>query len=164
MSASRAFTNLKDDSLLQCLVLGGLSTSSFCTAYFLSPRSQRHPYLLWTSLFISLSGLTIFLPLPAIPSSLKLEKDNEKEEKKRRDRKGKGKMRMDASYEVLGDSEGMVSEEEDDVDAVNGEIVRGEMERFRFEQVLRMGFAGVGFAMSVVGIWGDGASDLVIIY
>ena len=30
-------------------------------------------------------------------------------------------------------------------------------------QVIRTAIAGVGFAMSVIGIWGDGAADLVII-
>jgi len=83
----------------------------------------------------------------------------------RRDRKGKGRQ-MDASYEVLGasdrESEGTASGEEMEED-VNGEEVREQMEGFMMTQVVRTVVAGIGFAMSVVGIWGDGAADLVII-
>ena len=73
---------------------------------------------------------------------------------------------MDASYEVLGtsdrESEGTLSGEEAEED-VNGEEVREQMEGFVVSQVLRTAIAGIGFAMSVVGIWGDGSSDVVII-
>lgn len=72
---------------------------------------------------------------------------------------------MDASYEVLGasdrDSEGTVSETEEE--EVNGEEIRERMKGFTTGQLVRTAIAGVGFAMSVVGIWGDGAADLVII-
>jgi len=76
---------------------------------------------------------------------------------------------MDASFEVLsgnaGDSnsEGMNSSGEDEIDElVNGEDVREEMEEFKLKQVVRSAVAGVGFAMSVVGIWGDGGVPVVI--
>jgi autophagy-related protein 33 len=72
---------------------------------------------------------------------------------------------MDASYEVLGhdsNSEGTQSGEELE-EEVNGEEVRGQMEIFMTSQVIRTIVAGVGFAMSVVGIWGDGATNAVII-
>jgi len=73
---------------------------------------------------------------------------------------------MDASYEVLGasdrDSEGTASGEEMEED-VNGEGVREQMEGFMMTQLVRTAVAGIGFAMSIVGIWGDGAADLVII-
>ncbi|KAI9753217.1 MAG: Poly [ADP-ribose] polymerase 1 [Chaenotheca gracillima] len=38
----------------------------------------------------------------------------------------------------------------------NGEEVRKGMERFQLGQAVRTGFAGVGFLMSIVGLWGDG--------
>lgn len=73
---------------------------------------------------------------------------------------------MDASFEVLGsasdrDSEGTLSgaEEED----VNGEEIRERMEGFTKGQIVRTGIAAVGFFMAIVGIWGDGAADLVVI-
>lgn len=72
---------------------------------------------------------------------------------------------MDASYEVLGqdsNSEGTASEVEID-DEVNGEEVREKIKSFRKNQLLRTAIAGVGFAMSVIGIWGDGAADLIVI-
>lgn len=47
----------------------------------------------------------------------------------------------------VGDEEGS---------GVNGEMVRRAMERFQLAQGVRAGFAGMAFAMSVVGIWGDG--------
>lgn len=40
---------------------------------------------------------------------------------------------------------------------VNGEIVRAEMDRECSLQRMRTWIAGIGFSMSVVGIWGDGA-------
>jgi autophagy-related protein 33 len=74
-------------------------------------------------------------------------------------RKGKGRQ-IDASYDLLGpdsNSEGTLSGEELDED-VNGEEVRQQMEGFMTSQIARTVVAGVGFAMSVVGIWGDGAA------
>ena len=72
---------------------------------------------------------------------------------------------MDASYEVLGhdsNSEGTQSGEEGE-EEVNGEEMREQMEGFMTSQIIRTIVAGLGFAMSVVGIWGDGAADVVII-
>ncbi|RPB17114.1 hypothetical protein P167DRAFT_479492 [Morchella conica CCBAS932] len=40
---------------------------------------------------------------------------------------------------------------------VNGEVVRGGLERWRRWGLVRGGLLGMGFAMGVVGIWGDGA-------
>jgi len=37
------------------------------------------------------------------------------------------------------------------------------MEGFMTSQIARTVVAGLGFAISLVGIWGDGAADLVII-
>lgn len=76
---------------------------------------------------------------------------------------------MDASYEVLGASDRDSSSErttsdEEVVEEVNGEELRVQMEGFQKSQIIRTVVAGVGFMMSVVGIWGDGsAGDVVII-
>lgn len=72
---------------------------------------------------------------------------------------------MDASYEVLGhdaNSEGTLSGEEAE-DEVNGEEVRQQMEGFMTSQIVRTVVAGLGFAVSLIGLWGDGAADVVII-
>ena len=52
---------------------------------------------------------------------------------------------------------------EDLEDDVNGEEVREEMEGFMLTQIVRTCVSGMAFAMSVVGIWGDGAADLVVV-
>ena len=40
---------------------------------------------------------------------------------------------------------------------VNGEKVESEMARERKVQRVRSWIAGLGFAMGVIGVWGDGA-------
>jgi len=160
-SASRAFTNLTTVSLTHLRTLAGISGSSFLLAYLLSPRSQKHPYLLWTALFVAGSGVTDLV----LPSSVLKASASPRTSQKPRDRKGKGRQQMDASYEVLGhdsNSEGTQSGEELE-DDVNGEEVREQMEGFMTSQIVRTVVAGLGFAMSVIGIWGDGAADVVII-
>jgi autophagy-related protein 33 len=129
-------------------------------AYLLSPRGQKHPYLLWTTAFVASSGLMDFILRPSATKTI----TNARTGEKQRDKKGKGRQ-MDASYEVLGhdsNSEATYSGEELDED-VNGETVREKMEGFMTSQIARTIVAGLGFAMSVIGIWGDGAVDVVII-
>lgn len=73
---------------------------------------------------------------------------------------------MEASYEVLGSgldahSEGAASGEEIDSEAeVNGEEVRVEVEAFLKKQMVRCAIAGLGFILSVVGVWGDGVAPV----
>ncbi|CAL3964276.1 hypothetical protein PZA11_001674 [Diplocarpon coronariae] len=159
-SASKAFTNLTYVSLNNLRALAAASSTSFLFAYILSPRSQKHPYLLWTSLLVVSSGFTEYAlrgytPKPAAgPKSIKPKSQ-------------KSQVRqMDSSYEVLGasdrESEGNASGEEPDED-VNGEEVRQELEGFMLTQIARTVIAGVGFSMSIVGLWGDGAADLLFI-
>lgn len=71
---------------------------------------------------------------------------------------------MEASYEVLGDSnsDGTASGEEMD-EEVNGEEVKVALEGFLVNQAVKTVIAGIGFAMSVVGIWGDGVAENVVI-
>ncbi|KAK2626518.1 hypothetical protein QTJ16_003693 [Diplocarpon rosae] len=157
-SASKAFTNLTYVSLTHLRALTAASSTSFLFAYLLSPRSQKHPYLLWTSLVVASSGfaeyaLRGYTPRPAAgPKFIK-----------QKSQKSQGRQ-MDSSYEVLGasdrDSEGTGSGEELDED-INGEEVRQELEGFMVTQTARTIIAGIGFAMSIVGLWGDGAADLV---
>ncbi|RDW84966.1 hypothetical protein BP6252_02556 [Coleophoma cylindrospora] len=157
-NASRAFTNLTTLSLTHLRTLAGLSSSSFLLAYFLSPRSQKHPYLLWTTILVGLAGTSdLFLPASTRQKSITLPKQQ-------RAKTSKNSRHMEASYEVLGDSnsEGTVSGEEMD-DEVNGEEVKVALEGFLVNQAVKTIIAGIGFAMSVVGIWGDGVADGVVI-
>lgn len=76
-----------------------------------------------------------------------------REAEQQRLKKGK---KMEASYEVVCDSNSEAGMSDPDEEAVNGEEIRRAMESFRFSQSVRTGIAGLAFAMSVVGIWGDG--------
>lgn len=54
-------------------------------------------------------------------------------------------------------SKSYVMVEDEDEGNVNGEKVEAEMSRERRVQGVRALVSGLGFAMGVVGIWGDGA-------
>ncbi len=54
-------------------------------------------------------------------------------------------------------SKSYVMVEDEDERSVNGEKVEMEMSRERRVQGVRALVSGIGFAMGVVGIWGDGA-------
>lgn len=75
---------------------------------------------------------------------------------------------MDASYEVLStsaatsdrDSEGSEVDVEEDV---NGEEVREGVERLVVGSATKAVLSGIGFAMAVIGIWGDGVADIIVV-
>lgn len=67
---------------------------------------------------------------------------------------------MVASYEVLGDSHTEEGDNEFVDEEVNGEEVRSEVEVFVRDQLVRTAVAGLGFAVAVLGIWGDGAHQV----
>lgn len=75
---------------------------------------------------------------------------------------------MEASYEVLGDapseSTSVSGDAEDDgsaAEAQNGEEVGAEVADFVRGRILQTGLAAAGFAISVVGIWGDGVQRVL---
>lgn len=68
---------------------------------------------------------------------------------------GFGSSKGDVEREERGYVE--VEREGEGQQLVNGEKVEGEMQREGRVQMVRTVLAGVGFAMGVVGIWGDGA-------
>lgn len=75
-------------------------------------------------------------------------------QQRKRERKGK----MEASYEVLGDSHSEGTSASDEAEEnINGEEVRNVMEGFKLGETVRFALSGLAFAMSIVGIWGDGA-------
>lgn len=151
-SASLVFTNLTTRALTDLRILAGISTSSFLLAYVFSPRGARHPYLLWTSLLVVTSGFTDLVLRPERAKTI-----TDAKQARTKDRKMKG--RMDSSYEVVGDShsEGNGSTSDEGEEEVNGEEIRSAMEAFKFSQSARAGISALGFAVSVVGLWGDGA-------
>ncbi|KAL2169207.1 hypothetical protein VTG60DRAFT_6371 [Thermothelomyces hinnuleus] len=172
-AAARAFDTLTTSATRHLRSLAAVSSSAFALAYFLSPRPLRHPYLLYASALALSSHLAasdfvapyLFALGPGRPSSTASARQ---EKKRERERRAAARARMEASYEVLGaggsdvHSEGSVGEELDseDVADVNGEEVRAEVEDFLKKQVLRSALAGLGFLLSVVGIWGDGVGPV----
>jgi autophagy-related protein 33 len=68
---------------------------------------------------------------------------------------------MEASYEVLGDMHSEPASEED-IDDINGEEVRAEVESLARGYFARTSLAALGFAMALVGLWGDGAPKAAV--
>jgi len=158
LTATNAYNHLSERGIFELRALSIVSGSCFLAAYALSPRGYRHPYLLWTLCIVSVAGsFDLFFNFSPEPSPAAKALAEAKEQRKR-DRKGKG--RMEASYEVVGEShsEG-TSEAEAEIEEedLNGEEVRAEMESFKMVQTIRYYVSGVGFLMSLVGLWGDGA-------
>ncbi|KAM0329949.1 hypothetical protein ACHAQA_004116 [Verticillium albo-atrum] len=166
--AVRAFENLTTSSTLQLRALTGVSTASFLLAFFLSPRAFRHPYLVYASAFALTSSLAEQIASRVLATDGADHDAAHASLQARRERlaarNAARAARMEASYEVVGDSHsdgtGSVSGAEDldaEEEVLNGEQVRGEVETFGKTQRLQAGVASVGFLMAVVGLWGEGA-------
>jgi autophagy-related protein 33 len=171
-TAAKAFRSLATTARTHLRTLAGISSTAFFLAFVLSPRSVRHPYLLYTSVLVAISRAGVsdlaapYLfahPHPAAPAQRQSPSAAAS-----KDRSATG--RMEASYHLIGGSDAhsdAASDRsiEDDAaaadDKVNGEEVRGEVETFLKKQVVSTVTAGLGFLMAVVGIWGDGAVEYV---
>lgn len=70
---------------------------------------------------------------------------------------------MEASYEVLGDAHSDAATSDSGSDDVNGEEVRVAVEGLAKGFLVRTGIAALGFAMAVVGIWGDGSPRALVL-
>jgi autophagy-related protein 33 len=150
-SASHALHSLNNSLKLPVLALSTLASAPLLLSFFLSPRASRHPYLVYTSLLAILSVATPkLLPQPdTTPRATPVRKASPRQRN------------LEASYEVLGDTNSEAASEED-IEDVNGEDVRVQVERLAKGYVVRAGLAAVGFAMAVVGIWGDGSPQAVV--
>ncbi|EXF84328.1 hypothetical protein CFIO01_08812 [Colletotrichum fioriniae PJ7] len=176
--ALRAFKNLYPSATARLRLLTGVSATSFLLAFFLSPRAFRHPYLVYASVLTLTSGLAEQITPYVLKSSPESSKESiaarrqaarDREQKRKAARIARQEARMEASYEVLGDthSDGAGSASGDESssaaaaeaeeEALNGEEIRGEVDGFRKTQLVQSGVASVGFLLSVIGIWGDGA-------
>ncbi|KAG5981461.1 hypothetical protein E4U55_002908 [Claviceps digitariae] len=148
-SASQALASLTKSLDRPLLALTSLATAPLLLSFVLSPRRVRHPYLLYTSALAVLSTLVPRL-LPQPRSGRPVAAAAQKAKKPSSPR-----ARMDASYEVLGDVHSEAASEEE-MEEVNGEEVRVHLEALSRGYLARTGFAAMGFAMAVVGLWGDG--------
>lgn len=124
VNARTTFTYLSSKSQYYTAYLRHITTFTLFSAYLLSPRRFRHPYLLYTSILAFISG-------PGIDYAVSW-------------RQGTDERRTALDLEAQGDD-------------VNGEQVREAVERKKFNESVKTTFAGLAFAMSVVGLWGDGA-------
>ncbi|RCI14564.1 hypothetical protein L249_6879 [Ophiocordyceps polyrhachis-furcata BCC 54312] len=152
-SAFQAVSSLQTGLRKHILTLTTLASAPLFLSFAFSPSGSRHPYLLYTSVLAALSAAA-----PRLLTMSGMYPTARPHGVKKSSRRGKNK--MESSYEVLGDahSEGMSEEEVEDL---NGEEVRAEVETLTRGYMARTGLAACGFVLAVVGIWGDGAPDEV---
>lgn len=156
-AAADTLTHLVASLQTPLLALSSLTIAPFALAFALAPRHARHPYLLYASLLAGLSyAAPRFLgasgPVPA-PCPVK----------KSTTTSSAARARMEASYEVLGDVHSEPASEEDMDEVINGEDLRVHVQGLSRGYSIQAGLAALGFAMSVVGLWGDGAPATVIV-
>jgi autophagy-related protein 33 len=136
---------------LPLLTLSSLGSVPFLVAYALSSRSSRHPYLFYTSF---LAALSVIVPDLLVPPTIR--QRPAAVAKKPAAPKPRA---LDASYEVLGDIKTEAAfteeEEEEEEEVVNGDHVKMEFDDTARNFLTRTGFAMAGFAIAVVGIWGE---------
>ncbi|KAK3292102.1 uncharacterized protein B0H64DRAFT_434931 [Chaetomium fimeti] len=180
-TAARAFDILTTTAARHARSLAAVSSSAFMLAYCLSPRPLRHPYLLYVSTLVlgsHFAGTELLAPYllalgPARPASsaaatpAAAARDRQRERQRReREQRAAARARMEASYELLGtagsDAHSEASEELEAEEAadVNGEQVRADVEVFLKKQIVQSALSGLGFLLSVVGIWGDGVAPV----
>ncbi|EXJ91571.1 hypothetical protein A1O3_00119 [Capronia epimyces CBS 606.96] len=145
--ASRTLTAIQTKSTRQILTLASISSLSLLTAFTLASPRGRHPYLLYTALVAFIGGQGVeywYNGLSRFPRV--------------GGRSRKGKIAPVRVPSPGGSDSGYIEiESHESEDQVNGEKVELEMTRERKIQQVRGLIAGLGFAMGVVGIWGDGA-------
>ncbi|KEF50919.1 uncharacterized protein A1O9_13028 [Exophiala aquamarina CBS 119918] len=150
--AARTLTTIQTQSTRQILTLASISSLSLITAYTVAPARGKHPYLLWTALVSFLGGQGVeywYNGLSRFPSLSTSRSGRRTGGAISAGRGASPATSSDSGYievEPLGQSE----------EQVNGEKVELEMSRERKVQKVRSWIAGLGFAMGVVGIWGDG--------
>ncbi|KAF2001602.1 hypothetical protein P154DRAFT_521645 [Amniculicola lignicola CBS 123094] len=129
-TANTALVYLNTRSTALTSYLRHITTFTLFSAYLLSPRRFRHPYLLYTAILTSIAGPGVDYAVTA--------SGWQKEERR-------------AALEREAASSGTGEED------VNGEQVRLAVDRLRVVEGWRGGVAGLAFAMGVIGLWGDGA-------
>lgn len=117
----------------QQVLLSTIAASSLLVAYALSPPRGRHPYLLWATLAV---GLGFGQEVVDLFRGIKQQEDT----------------RNWAVEDFLSGKGKAVDDTEQNL---NGEALRDRMETWRASQKIRTGISGLGWAMTVVGIWGD---------
>ncbi|RKF62287.1 hypothetical protein OnM2_034027 [Erysiphe neolycopersici] len=149
-SSSQDIKEFSNRSINLIRTFACFSSSSFFIAFFFAPNTQKHPYLLWTSLLVGSSFLVDLIPnlVTGLGKSTLCQGTT---------KNGKASSRhnnqLDASYEVLTKSSHSDDEIEDS-ESIKSEACAQIKSQLLLERI-RTAFTGVGFAMSIVGIWGD---------
>lgn len=179
--AARCFSALKVSAATHLRTLSIVSSTSFLAAFYLSPRCQRHPYLLYVSL-LTLASSVVDRIAPRVPDGIFhltlpacLAKCTTRSAASQPDLTAppqassasaptgrRPARRLDQSYEVLGDAQsdatsaGSPEDVEDEGQAgLNGEEVRGGMDAYLKARILQTAVSAAGFVFAIVGIWGD---------
>ncbi|KAI1359129.1 hypothetical protein F5Y08DRAFT_320254 [Xylaria arbuscula] len=166
-TAAKTFRSLASTATTHLTALSSVSGTAFLLAFAISPSGYRHPYLLYTSILCFGTRLTDYVT-PSIfgeptPSSSSSSASKRRAALAQARKEKAAAKRMEASYEVLGDShaeESTGSASGDDVVAdeeINGEEVRSEVQVFIQNQLVQTATAGLGLAIAILGLWGDGA-------
>ena len=168
-TAAKAFYTLASTAKTQLRALAGVSSSAFLLAFLLSPRSYRHPYLIYTSFLVLTSRLAVAdFVAPYLFQSPPASAGKQPSAAAKQRREQRARARMEMSYDVIGseahsDATDSASDrdlaETEEEHQLNGEDVRGEVEVFLKKQITSTALAGLGFLMAVVGIWGDGVAS-----
>jgi autophagy-related protein 33 len=115
-------------------------------AWLISPRSRKHPYLLYTALLSTAGGIGVDYAAAQGWLAAPLQVFE----------------RRAIDTEAVRDVD--VSEGEDEEvllgqggEEVNGEVVRRKVEGMRGRESVRAKVLGFGFAIGILGLWGDGA-------
>lgn len=177
-SAAKALRAVRRTAAAHLDVLTAVAGTALATAFALSPRGYRHPYLLYTAALAAGARLADYLapallgsPDAAPSPAAQLKTAAARARRANSKRRGDDARRMEASYEVLpgrddhsdgGPASGddLVDDDDDDV-GVNGEDVRAAIAAFTKAHVAQTAISAVGFMMAVVGIWGDGVDKIV---
>ncbi|KAF8418941.1 hypothetical protein EV426DRAFT_298762 [Tirmania nivea] len=129
--ARHAFaTTLTTHTNLLTRPLTVIPTLLLTATYLVSPSRLRHPYLLMAA---TLPGLSLLYDCGVLAP-------------------------MEVAISNRPGGVGVVDDEGVDVEDldVNGEVVRGDLERYRKGNLVKAGMVAVAFLVGVVGNWGDG--------
>ncbi|KAM3558423.1 hypothetical protein MY1884_003995 [Beauveria asiatica] len=165
-SARASLTRLAASLQTSLVALSSLAAAPLALAYAFAPPRARHPYLVYASLLAVLSAAAPRLllgPAGLAPATTSTSAPRSASSKNKTSTSAAARARsMEASYEVLGDVHSEPASEEDVDEPVNGEDVRVHVQGLARAYAIQAGLAALGFAMSVVGLWGDGATVVIV--
>ncbi|KAK8147875.1 hypothetical protein G3M48_000870 [Beauveria asiatica] len=165
-SARASLTRLAASLQTSLVALSSLAAAPLALAYAFAPPRARHPYLVYASLLAVLSAAAPRLllgPAGLAPATTSTSAPRPASSKNKTSTSAAARARsMEASYEVLGDVHSEPASEEDVDEPVNGEDVRVHVQGLARAYAIQAGLAALGFAMSVVGLWGDGATVVIV--